>query len=193
MSKKREEILRILKSMGDNSKVLTEPAIIKSVDEAKRSCVITIDKYDIEAVRLNAVIDDNENASFIVPVIGSWVLVSYILGSETDAFISAFSEVEKIITKANSLDAEITEVILKGLESLIINNGDNDGLVKVIDLTEKLNNIESDINSLKQALSSWVPVPQDGGAALKTGISSWAAQQIVQTQQTEIENDKIKH
>ena len=193
MSKQQEEILRILKSMGNNKGVLTEPATIKSVDEAKRSCVVTVDDYDIEDVRLNAVVDDDEDTSFIVPVVGSWVLVSYILGSETDAFIAAFSEVEKIITKANSLEADITDITLKNIDSMVINDGQNAGLVKVVDLTSKLNNIENDINSLKQALNAWVPVPQDGGAALKSGVGSWAAQQITQTQQTDIENDKIKH
>ncbi|OQY03183.1 MAG: hypothetical protein B6I20_05545 [Bacteroidetes bacterium 4572_117] len=193
MSKQQEEIIKILKSISENNKVLTEPAKVQSVNEDKHSCVVTIDGYDIEDVRLGAVIDNNENISFIVPVIGSWVLVSYVLGSETDAYVSAFSEVEKIKTKANSLNAEITDIILTGVDSFVINNGDNAGLVKVIGLTDKLNNIESDINDLKNALNSWVAIPNDGGAALKAASASWAARQLTQTNKADIENDKIKH
>ena len=47
-----------------------------------------------------------------------------------------------------------------------MNGGSLGGLVKVEDITTRLNLIEKDINKLKQAFTSWSPVPQDGGAAL---------------------------
>ncbi|MBN1250691.1 MAG: hypothetical protein JXA16_01050 [Bacteroidales bacterium] len=192
MSKTQEEILKRLKSISNNN-IETEPATVKSVDEGKRTCVAIIDDYELEDVRLNAVVDNNENVSFILPVIGSWILVSYILGSETDAYVCAFSEVEKVIIKANNVEAELTEILLNNVENLVINNGENAGLVKVVELTEKLNNIESDINNLKQAIASWAPVAQDGGAGLKMGLNSWLGLQLTPTKQADLENGIIKH
>ena len=78
-------------------------------------------------------------------------------------------------------------------DSIELNGGDNGGLVNVKDLTDKLNNLEKDINKLKQVFTAWTPVPQDGGAMLKSGITTWATQQLVQTQVSDIEDDKITH
>ncbi len=39
-------------------------------------------------------------------------------------------------------------------------------------LTE-LNKLASDVNSLKTVFSAWIPVPNDGGAALKTAATTW--------------------
>ena len=60
-------------------------------------------------------------------------------------------------------------------------------------LKEKINALEKEINDLKTAINAWVVVPQDGGSALKLALATWIAQQIVPTQLSEIENDKIQH
>mgnify|MGYP000984092529 CR=1 FL=1 len=52
-------------------------------------------------------------------------------------------------------------------EEVIINGGELGGLIKVQELTKKLNTIESELNSLKQLFASWVPVKGDGGAVLR--------------------------
>ena len=76
---------------------------------------------------------------------------------------------------------------------VVINGGENEGLVKVVELAEKLNAIENDINNLKSIFSSWVPVVYDGGASLKAAAASWAAQSLQTTSKKDIENPKIKH
>lgn len=78
-------------------------------------------------------------------------------------------------------------------DNIVINSGTNAGLVKVKELTAKLNALEKDINNLKQAFTSWVTAPNDGGAALKAAATTWAGQMLDETKQKEIENDKIKH
>ena len=65
-------------------------------------------------------------------------------------------------------------------------------MVKVGELTERLNLIEKDINSLKQKLSGWTPTPNDGGAALKTALSSYFSESLQETQVTDIENERVK-
>ena len=70
--------------------------------------------------------------------------------------------------------------------------GQMGGLVKVEELVKKLNAVEKDLNSLKQVFQGWVTVPQDGGAALKTAATTWATQQLTETQKSDIENEKVK-
>ena len=79
------------------------------------------------------------------------------------------------------------------LELIEWNGGGNEGLVKVSVATEKLNALEKDVNNLKQLFSTWVPVAQDGGAALKTAVTSWANSRLVESNKNELQNSKIKH
>ena len=73
-----------------------------------------------------------------------------------------------------------------------MNEGALGGMVKVVELTQRLNTIEQDLNSLKSAVAAWVPVAQDGGAALKTAVSTWATSTLTPTQRSDIENQNVK-
>jgi len=79
------------------------------------------------------------------------------------------------------------------LEETVFNGGEHKGLVKVSELTTQLNAIERDINKLKSLFGSWVPVAQDGGAALKTALSDWISNNIIESSENDLQNDKIKH
>ena len=71
--------------------------------------------------------------------------------------------------------------------------GKHGGIIKIEELTTKLNTIEQDINALKQALSTWVPIPSDGGAALKAAVTSWAAKPLQQSKRGDYEDPNVKH
>ena len=88
---------------------------------------------------------------------------------------------------------KITRVEVSNSIDVILNTGSNGGMVKVNSLVSKLNTVESDLNNLKTVLSTWVPVPNDGGAALKTAAASWAGQTLTPTQASDLENNKVKH
>lgn len=75
---------------------------------------------------------------------------------------------------------------------IILNGGNFGGLVKVEDVTKRFNLIEKDINKLKQALATWIPTPNDGGAALKGAIGSWFGSRLVETKRKDYENEKVK-
>lgn len=78
------------------------------------------------------------------------------------------------------------------MDEIVLNGGTLGGLVKVGELTERLNLIEKDINSLKQKLSGWMPVPNDGGSALKTALSAYFTESLQETQVKDIENERVK-
>lgn len=156
-------------------------AQVKGVDG--ETCTVSIDGLELSDVRLRAVVNGNESRLLITPTVDSFVLVTDLsCGNMTSLAVTGFSEIDNI-----KLDLGNTE------EAITINGGDNAALVKVIELTEKLNAIEKDINALKQVFSSWVPVVYDGGASLKAAAASWAAQRLTETQQKDIENELIKH
>lgn len=150
---------------------------VKSVEG--ESCTVDVAGLEIDEVRLTAVNDGADGKLLLTPKEGSIVLLADMSGGTLrDLAVVGFTNVEKI-------EATIGQITLNG--------GDNGGLVNIKDLTNKLNNLEKDINKLKQAFTTWVPVPQDGGSSLKAGVASWAAQQLVQTQVSDIEDDKITH
>lgn len=149
---------------------------------------VTVNVVDKENLMMDAmgVSDDLEyygiqlgmGAFNIYPKVGTGCLIGIIEGQETDAFLIAAEEVE--------------EIQMRAAKAMTFNDGQLGGLVKVEALVERLNAIENDINSLKQALSGWTPVANDGGAALKTAISSYAGQKLTETERKNIENERVK-
>lgn len=59
-------------------------------------------------------------------------------------------------------------------------------------VVERLNAIEEDLNSLKSAFKSWVPVAQDGGAALSALTEGWAGESLSKTKTDDLENPEIE-
>lgn len=153
-------------------------ATVNSVDLLNRNCDCTVvdgeTEYDLPGVMLMAVLDDGV---LIEPVIGSTVKV--IFSKKVEPCIVQYSEVNKIT--------------LITVDKVVFDDGSFGGMVKVGDLVAKLNKVESDLNTIKTAFSSWVVVPSDGGAALKAITASWSGQQITETQVSDLENTKVIH
>ena len=76
---------------------------------------------------------------------------------------------------------------------IVFNGGSNNGLIKISDLISKMNAIENDLNTMKGIWAACVPVPTDGGTAIKAAFATYAAQLFVPTLQAELENTKVKH
>lgn len=175
-----KEIKDVLKSIVGTHGTMFVMGRVESVGD--ETCSVKIaDRIVINDVRLNAVADGNENNIIAKPVVGSMVLMADLSGGELRSLaVIAFSELDTLTVKFAG--------------DVVINGGENEGLVKVVELTEKLNAIEKDINTLKKVFSSsWVPVVYDGGASLKAAAASWSAQTLKVTAKKDIENPKIKH
>lgn len=172
------EIARAIKAItGGNGGTALFTAEVKSVEG--ETCTVLVGELEVPDVLLTPADEGADGKLLITPKEGSQVTVADLSGGELRHLaVVHWGEVEKISLTADSIE---------------LNGGDNGGLVKIEALTDKINNIEKDINKLKQAFTTWVPVPQDGGASLKSGVASWAAQQLVQTQVSDLEDDKITH
>lgn len=159
-------------------------AKVVSVDEGARTCTVQnlSTGVNVTNVRLMAVIDDGV---LIIPKVGSQIIACR--SNVVLPYICQFSEVEKVLLIVGDTTIEIKDGSIK------LNDGSYHGLVRVQDLTTRLNKIEQDINALKQAFASWTVVATDGGGALKAIAATWYSQTLQETQQSDIENTKITH
>jgi hypothetical protein len=163
MSKDLRDALRSL--VKPNNDGFSKVCTIDSVDLTTLTCycVPLNDDADIINVRLMANID---NGFLLIPEVNSIVVVSFL--SDDSAYVSLVSKV--------------SEVQL---------NGKNfDGLVKVQELTDKLNALENKVNDLITACSSQVVTLAPTGtfplASFFTSVTP-----LIPTQQLEIENITI--
>lgn len=173
-----EELKALLTSGGRGSDNAPSAGLrwvkVTSVDEEEK----TMDAKGVSDELEYFDIELGSGSVILYPAVGSLCLIGIVEGMETNGFLISATEVEKIEVAAS------TEIILNG--------GTLQGLVKVKELTEKLNLIEKDINKLKQGFSSWAPKPQDGGASLQTALASYFSSKLTETKIEDIENEKIK-
>jgi hypothetical protein len=184
---KEQEIIRRLREIAKQP-LQTFVASVQEVDEEQATITaLPVGGPELTDVRLRAAIDGAEDGVILFPEVGSTVLVG-IIGNDPDtAFVCRCSVVQKAKLKIGDSTLEIST------EGFLMNGGSLGGLINIADLVEKLNAIEQDLNQIKTAFSSWVPVPQDGGAALKTAAGSWAGSTLTQTLQGDLEDTKITH
>lgn len=149
---------------------------IEAVDEQTQTCDVKIDEgYILYGVRLTSV---EEAQILLVPEVGAWCIVASIDNDESLAYAMGFSAIDKI---------------LANVEEVVINNGENGGLVNVSALIDEIDALKRDLNNLKTAFKSWVVTPNDGGAKLKTAASVWASSSLELTNRDALEDTKVKH
>jgi len=166
MSKELRDALKTLTKPNNDgySKVCT----VDSVDLVNRTCYcIPINEdADITEVRLMANID---NGFLLIPEVDSIVVVSFL--SDSSAYVSMVSKVSEIQ----------------------LNGTNYGGLIRVAELTEKLNNLE---NAFNQHLSLY---NLHTHAGVTSGISSTSpvvvpdTQTLTPTIDTELENTTVLH
>lgn len=150
-------------------KVHAVEATIISVDSTSRLCVCQVVSGKasniINDVRLMATADDG---LLIIPTIGSSVCV--IISDYNDPYISQYS----------------------GIDKIILRGGDLGGLVRVINLTTKLNNLESKVNDLVTKFAAHTHTVVSVGSPTSPNLLPVVGS-LTPTQQTEIENKLITH
>ena len=175
-----KEIKEAIRSIAGVPGMMFVMGKVESVGD--ETCSVKIaDRLVINDVRLNASADGNADNILIKPKVGSMVLMADLSGGELRSLVViSFSALD---TMTVMFDGEV-----------VINGGENEGLVKVVELTKKLNAIINDINSLKSVFKTrWTPMVYDGGAALKLAASSWYGSDLATISKEDIENDMIKH
>lgn len=146
-------------------------AEVVSVDEDKYTCECEAIGGDAQTSIINVALMAGVNDGFLlVPKIGSAVVL--IMSKRYQPFIAQYSEIERIEMHGTAIE---------------LNDGSNGGLVKVIELTQKLNALENLLNDLILKYNTHVH------AANGTPTASIEETVIVLTQQQEIENTTVTH
>lgn len=183
-----EEILRqaiesVIRSMRIKGIIVGQVSNVTDID-----CTVSQEGLpDLENVRLNALADQTDTFFTVVPADGSVVLVGIIEDEQHDGVVLMCSDIQKIIWKIGDKTFQFDK------DLMVINGGKNGGIPIANNTADRLNNLENDLNAIKQVFSSWTPVAHDGGAALKSASASWSGQQLAATQASDLENTKVKH
>lgn len=159
---------------------------VQSIDENNRQCsvlsqidagTITYDSVNLSAERNDGLLQ--------LPAVGSTVIM--VKFPDGDLYVIGWSDLDKFscfIDSSNHFDFDTN--------GWVWNGGTLGGLVKVVALTTKLNNLENKLNDLITGINTWVPSSGDGGAALKISLATWLASSLTPTIRADIENTKIK-
>lgn len=174
----------ILSNFSENliakKRFYSEVAQVVSVDEDNMLCEVSFLSGNAgKNVRLGPAISEDDTAIIssnlvTLPKVDSFVMVSFI--NDTTGYISLYSEIDKILRKVGSRYIQIDE-------DYIELGGDTDFMVRFSELETAYNQLKSDhddtvgkFNALLDLIkTTWVPVPNDGGAALKAGAASLQA------------------
>ena len=95
------------------------------------TCSVELDGLTLTDVRLRAVVNGENSKILVTPEIGSYVLVSDLAGDLSQLAVVGCSEVKKI-----EVDTD----------KVIFNGGSNYGLIKIKELTDKLNELVKKFN-----------------------------------------------
>lgn len=150
------------------------------------TCTVKIDELDLPDVRLSPTTTERNETLLLTPAIDSFVLVGSLSGDLNNLCVLASDTLASVKLTIGDISVFIDK------EGVVLNGGELGGLVKLEEVTKKINTLEKQINQLKNILKAWTPAPNDGGAALKGAISTWAGQPITETKKAELANEKIK-
>lgn len=208
MTKKLEEFSQVFERRLRQSGTNTFYADVVAVDEAARTCCVEMEGIPYENVLLYSVEKADLKGFVILPATGSRVIVSR-LGDGW--FVELFSVIDKVLLTigenvALSVDQEeITykngQVSLKingsavelSANAITLNGGGLDGLVKINDITTKLNELVETFNS--HTHSGVITAVSGGSGNPAVGIPGNSATTTLDAKpfsKTDYENTKVK-
>jgi hypothetical protein len=176
MSSIKDVISNFIDNRLSKERYYSAVGVVDSVDESGKVCKVTLLTDEvIEDVRLETDLAVNSSGDVskkdpsgfvLVPVAGSQVVVTFL--NQSDAFISMFSQIDKVFIKSNICT---------------FNTGDNGGLVNINDLVSELNGL---VNELGQELIKIQTGIVGAGGAYSPGVLS-------QFKASDFEDDTVKH
>lgn len=186
-----EKIKQLIKGLSGNGSLRSAATIIgtvKALSNDKTYATIDIaDGLEIDEVRLKSIVDEDNKGLYVVPKVGTKVMLLRI-GSSDTFYCVACEQYEKVVIRGENTSLEIDNNLI------IFNDNElNSFALDINKLKDKINTLEQQLNDLKEVFRNWTPVAQDGGAKLKLGVTSWAATDIVETTVDDIKDPKIKN
>lgn len=154
-------------------------ATVKDVDETDYTCTLVDDETEIPAVRLHPLVGENKGI-VRVPKIGTYVIATQIETSD-EWLIEAAEEYDKILIVVGKTTIAITDGDIE------INGGKLGGLVKISELTDKINGLVDKFNTHTHNVTT------TGTSAAQTGTASATMNIASQFSKSDYEDTAIKH
>lgn len=124
------DIRKSICTMVGKSGGIAFTAQVVSVDG--ECCTVDYDGLQVSDVRLRAVVNGEQSKILVTPKVGSYVMVVSLTDDMTQLIVSAFSEVDKIEIDTGKI---------------VLNGGQNGGIVNITQLTQKLNDMVNMFNA----------------------------------------------
>jgi len=123
-----------------------------------------------------------------------------VVGTSTDSFVIIPEEDSLVLAGYTAKETpycfftEKAQKIYMNAPEIILNEGDNGGLVNIEDMVSRFNDLEGLHDQLQLDFNTWVPVPSDGGAALKAILSvGYLTKTVPSSTIPEFEDTKVTH
>jgi hypothetical protein len=169
MTRQEEQLIEGLRALA-GLPLIFEVATVVSCDSAKLTCVIELmNETQIPDVRLKASFGDDPvitDGLVQIPTVGSSVIVAMIGNNVSTRFVAMFSRVDEVV----------------------LFNGENGGVPKVVPLVQKLNAIEDKINDVIDYINGHSH-PGHGSAPTPT----YTGGNLSNTDVEDLENTQVKH
>lgn len=164
----KSEIKKVFEQFGKtDDEAYSVICTVDSVDLVNKTCYC-LPLNGMADIMDAALIINKANGFLQVPKVGSLVMVTF--QNKSTGYVAMFSE----------------------LDEIDLNGTTYGGLTKTLELQTQLNKLNAQLQAVITSLSTWVPVPNDGGAALKTFFATQITGKLPGTF-TNIENTKVKH
>ena len=180
------EIRNKIRAMSGQRTPLLLTGKVESVED--ETCTVSIGDLKLTGVRLRSVVNGEASKLLVTPKQGSFVTVIDLSGELRETEVIGYSEIEAIDIETGS------DININCNGTVTFNGGQHEGIVIAEEIRKKLNNLESEINTLKGIFTNdWTPIVYDGGASLKAIVVAKWGKKIIATKPEELRNDKIKH
>lgn len=160
------DVREAIRNMVGNNGAFGIICTVKSVSGNTCVCSPINDDADIEDVRLQA---QAGNGVLLIPTVDSVVVVQMI------------NDVEGVV------------IMYSDVESIKFLDGSFGGIVKVIELVSKLNNLENKVNDIIAAFNSHVHTGVSTGGGSSGTTPSTVSGTLTPTDRDDIENTSIEH
>ncbi|MFB6456579.1 hypothetical protein ACE38W_15010 [Chitinophaga sp. Hz27] len=159
---------------------------VDSVNEEENTCVCTPinGQTTVPLIDVQLMAEVNDGV-LIVPAIGSSVMV--LASKYQSPVVVMFSSLSKIEMIVGGASVEIRD------GKITLNDGSFAGLVKVIELTNRLNLIETKINDMISLFNNHIHTGVQTGSGSSAVTSTPISGTLTPTTQTDIENTEIVH
>jgi hypothetical protein len=162
-------------------------AEVLEVDKDNDTCKVQVPEGpELFGISLTAIEDTHSTKVVAYPKPGSMVMISLIGNQNSEAYVSKCSDIESFLIKTDK------HQLLIAADGSQFDDGQLGGMVKAKELKTQLDKTNALVQAIADCLNQWVPTPSDGGAALKTLVSSMLPGKQVGNY-TDIENPKVKH